>query len=74
MNTKAIGICVVVNYDLEAPKYGQYWMLACLCRDLMRDFGIPMTNIMPHKDFAPKTCPGKMFSMDRLKQKGLKLR
>lgn len=69
MNERAIGICAVGNYDVMEPSCIQYWLLASLCRDLIRDFNIPIENIEPHSKYSPeKTCPGTKFSMDRLKE------
>jgi hypothetical protein len=66
-NTDGIGICVVGNYDLSSPGHDQLFMLASICRELMKKFGIGAFRILPHRDFAPKTCPGKYFSMETLK-------
>lgn len=69
MNYKAIGICLIGNFDIAPPDHAQYWYLASICRDFMRDFNIPIENIHPHNQYAPyKTCPGKLFSMDELKR------
>lgn len=66
-NDHAIGICLCGNFDKEEPLDCQYWMLAELCKDLMRDFNISIENIRPHREFnKEKTCPGNMFSMDKL--------
>ncbi len=70
MNEIGIGICLVGNYDLKEPTDTQYWMLAELCKDLMRDFGISINSIRPHKEYnTDKTCPGRLFSMERLYEK-----
>ena len=70
MNDVAVGICVVGDFDREEPLDVQYWLLAQLCKDLMRDFAIPIENILPHRDFnKDKTCPGNKFQMQRLYDK-----
>lgn len=69
MNDTSIGICLVGEYDSKEPLDCQYWMLAELCKDLMRDFQIPIENIRRHSEYAEKTCPGKMFDMEKLKNK-----
>lgn len=63
MNYKAIGICVIGNYDCCSPSSN---MLAELCYrliiPLMDTFNIPIENIVFHRDFARyKSCPGKKF-------------
>ena len=66
-NHDGIGICVVGNFDIDSPAPIQYDLTASLCRQLMDVFGIPITNVLPHRKFAPKTCPGKMFWMKPMK-------
>lgn len=68
MNRKAIGVCVVGNYDITKVKFEQYWWLAILCRWLISEFKIPLENIVEHKDYASKSCPGKLFDIDKLKK------
>lgn len=69
MNSKAIGICCVGNYDLIAPpnclfhNLGQHLIIP-----LMKIFNIPIENIKGHRDYADKTCPGTKFDMQLLKQ------
>ena len=67
MNGVAIGICLVGNYDIAEPTDTQYWFLAELCKDLMRDFQIPIENIHRHSEYnTQKTCPGSKFDMEAL--------
>ena len=69
MNFKAIGVCFVGNYDLEPPPYPMLvFGIANLIIPLMRNFGIPVENIVAHRDYAHyKSCPGKMFDMDEFR-------
>jgi N-acetylmuramoyl-L-alanine amidase len=64
MNEKAIGICVVGNYDLYAPSSLAIEVLVSrLIAPLMKMFNIPVQNIVFHRDFATyKTCPGEFFT------------
>ena len=66
MNEKGIGIVLVGNFDAVEPTDTQIWFLAELCKDLMRDFQIPIENIHPHRQYAQKSCPGARFDMNRL--------
>lgn len=62
-----IGICLVGNYDKQAPSPVQYWLLASLCRHLKKVHGFSPFNIYNHTEYAPwKTCPGKKFSLAKL--------
>ena len=67
MNHRGIGVCFVGNYDLEPPQEGMLLAAAPHLAELCRQHEIPIRNIHPHSDHAPKTCPGKKFSMDWLR-------
>ena len=66
-NDKALGICIVGCFDIIPPSEKHYTVCAELCEELMKHFGIPLNQIFPHRQFANKTCPGKKFDMDILK-------
>jgi len=73
-NYTAIGICVVGNYDIVAPSADALMRCAELCRVLMDMFDIPIQRVVAHRSWNPhKTCPGKMFDMNTLKQYIIKL-
>lgn len=61
MNSKAIGICVVGNFDLAPPPAKQLDLAVRLTRSLMDLLNIPGANVNRHSDFSPKTCPGRLF-------------
>ena len=66
-NETHIGVCIVGNFDSQAPTDEQYIFTAKLCARLMREFpGIYLSGIEPHRKYAPKTCPGRLFIMDTL--------
>ncbi len=66
-NTDSIGICMVGNFDLAPPLPKQWELLAKLCKSLCRVFDIKLSKIKGHRDFADKTCPGKMVDMQLLR-------
>lgn len=68
MNQKAIGICIVGNYDLLLPNIQALNVLRDrLLRPLMRLHNIPPTHVVFHRDFNPaKTCPGLLFTHELL--------
>lgn len=70
MNSLAIGVCVVGNYDLVSPCPDQLTFLArAIIVPYLRKYDIPIKNVVTHHDYTPyKTCPGKLFSMDILRQ------
>lgn len=63
MNSVAIGICLIGNYNKIEPTDQQYFLLASLCRELQRKFKILLKDINPHWAYADKTCPGRKFDM-----------
>jgi N-acetylmuramoyl-L-alanine amidase len=75
-NAKSIGICVVGNFDAEVPDSEQMETLSAICVDLQRQFDIPRKNVIGHRETyvllgvpVQKTCPGKLFSMDLLRER-----
>lgn len=67
MNSKAIGICVIGNFDAEVPSEGILHQGARLVKMLMEIFKIPVENVVPHSAYAPKSCPGKLFNMEKFR-------
>ncbi len=68
MNHKALGICVVGNFDVDQVPDGALSCLIKLVRWLMGKYGIPVPRVYRHSDFAKKTCPGKLFPWARFIQ------
>lgn len=69
MNYKSIGICVVGNYDDDAPPLEAWKLLIKLIKDLMVIFTIPVENVRGHREFARyKSCPGKKFNMNLVRE------
>ncbi len=68
LNNDHLGLCFVGNYDLVEPdpemlvKAAKY-----ILRPWMKAFDIPLDRIEGHSDYAPKTCPGSKFSVEKLK-------
>lgn len=73
MNSRALSICFVGNFDDEPVPQAMWEKGIRFVRSLVRIFNIPIENIVGHRDFAPyKSCPGMLFSVDkfRLEVKG----
>lgn len=66
MNAKAIGICVVGNFDVDDLPSKALEKLVEICRYFMRTYSISVENVGKHSEFAPKSCPGTKFPWDRL--------
>lgn len=67
MNTKAIGICLVGNFNYSQPTQKQMDSLVYLINRLRRYYNIPKNNILGHGQVsgARTDCPGKKFPWSR---------
>lgn len=67
-NQRSLGFCFVGDYDAVAPEER---MLEQAAREVLapwcKQFGLPVTAIFGHRDYAEKTCPGKLFDVDALR-------
>lgn len=68
-NKDSLGFCFVGDYDAVAPNPE---MLAVAVDRVLAPwcfrFNIPIDRIYGHRQFSPKTCPGKLFSVDMLRE------
>lgn len=66
MNTLALHVCVVGNFDLEPPTQEVLTTLVNrVIKPWMKEYKIPTTRIKGHRDFASyKSCPGTKFDLD----------
>ena len=68
MNRKAIGICVVGNFDYLPPHPVVWDKTKNLARFLMRHYGIEASRVTGHREWNPKkTCPGSKWDMDKFR-------
>ena len=66
LNGKAIGVCLVGDFDKKEPADEQYDLLVKAVLRLMKLCNIPLKNIRPHSYFASwKSCPGHKFNWTR---------
>lgn len=63
-NKSSIGICLAGNFDLTIPTEAQTNALRLLLADVRTRYKIPLENIVPHREFATKTCYGKRLADD----------
>lgn len=68
-NGRSFGFCFVGDYDHDEPSYARLRVAArrVLAPWLLRH-GLGVDAIVPHSQFAHKTCPGSRFPMDKLRQ------
>jgi len=67
-NKNSLGICIIGDFDIQAPPEGQWKKSVDFVAFLCYYFGIPVDYIYGHRHFdSHKTCPGKAFDMDRFR-------
>jgi len=68
MNQKALGICFVGNFD-EGPVSLEQWNKGVIfVASLVKLLDIPTRFIVGHRDYAPKSCPGKLFEVEQFRK------
>jgi len=60
-NTKAIGICLIGNFDIKAPNDEHIKKAIEFAKELNEKLGLKPENHHYHNEFANKTCPGSKF-------------
>ncbi|MFC1675600.1 peptidoglycan recognition family protein [Planctomycetota bacterium] len=69
-NIKAVGICLIGDFNRTSPTKKQMRSLVRLVRFLQQQYKIPKSRIYGHNTTPrarPTECPGKYFSMARFK-------
>ena len=65
MNRKAIGVCLVGNFDDRKPPIAQWKLALRLVQSLCSCLGIPSSHVLAHRELATyKTCPGILFDIN----------
>jgi hypothetical protein len=60
-NLHGIGICLVGDFTRTAPSARQLDTIVALVRALRAEYGIPVSNVVPHRFVRPTECPGPKF-------------
>ena len=79
MNRMSIGICVVGDFDVEAPSPQSLARLRALVSWKMDEHEITVQNVLGHREVGKmagfdwkrgeyKSCPGKLFDMEKFRQ------
>lgn len=68
INSTALGICFVGNFDEAPVPEGQWEQGVRLVHWICGHFGILIREIWGHRDYANKTCPGKLFNVEKFKE------
>lgn len=65
---RCIHICLDGNFDIEKPAPKQIYALRDLVKRLVKEHGINKDNIVFHKQYAPKSCPGQNMDLNFVKK------
>lgn len=68
-NANGIGVCLVGDYDKLPPVPEAMACLAHGVAQLCLLHGIAVDQIFGHRDFAQKSCPGKLFDLSSFRQR-----
>lgn len=60
-NRESLGICLAGNFDVTKPTEAQIETLKKIIEKKMKEYLIPIENVVPHRIFAVKTCYGKLL-------------
>lgn len=69
-NEDSLGICLTGNFDIELPTKEQEISLVELLKKLKEKY--PKAEIKHHREFANKTCPGKLLNSNWHKKETMK--
>lgn len=68
-NRDSVGVCVVGDFDDAPPSEGLYLAVVSVLTTLCFSLGIEPENVRGHREYeAGKTCPGKMWDMEKTRQ------
>jgi len=63
-NSRSVGVCLTGHGDISPWTESQAHTFYALARFLMGLYGIPVENVIGHRETgANKTCPGKLIDM-----------
>jgi len=63
-NREGIGICLVGNFEEEAPTPKQMAALEILVLALMEHYDIPLDHVVGHGELKNTKCPGRLFPLE----------
>lgn len=61
---RCIHIALDGNFDLEKPTNFEIYALRDFLKLMRKKYNIPSNQIYFHRQFAPKTCPGKNMDLN----------
>lgn len=68
-NAHTIGVAMIADFDREEPEcYGGLRTCHEVVAALLERFDLPISAIRFHREFAPKTCPGRKLALHAFRQ------
>ena len=68
-NQDTIGICFVGNFDLKEPSRESWEQGIKLVKFLQKQYNIEARDVIGHTELnLDKSCPGKMFDLDKFRK------
>jgi hypothetical protein len=67
-NHNSLGLCIVGNFDDDAPPPEVWGKALQIVRYWMRLFDIPVEKVYGHCDFSYKSCPGQLFDLNQFRE------
>lgn len=66
-NQKSIGICFVGNFNYQGPPPEQWALGIKIVKWILINYGLSPNDVYGHRNFSPKTCPGRMFDLGKFR-------
>lgn len=70
-NANGIGICLIGNFQENAPSEKQIAAVTRLIGTLAKRYEIPSRLVIGHNSVKPTACPGKLFPLQDVKRNSL---
>jgi hypothetical protein len=67
-NADSLGVCCVGDFDAWPPPPAQWTKAVELTAWLCRRWNISTAFVHGHREFARKTCPGRLFDLERFRR------
>ena len=67
-NQRGIGICLVGNFEESAPSAAQLKAVKRLVAVLRKEYDIPSSRVIGHREVKATACPGKHFPLAEVSQ------
>lgn len=65
-NEHGIGVCLVGNFEQDAPTAAQRAAVKRLVQTLKAEYSIPANHVIGHRDIRATACPGRLFPMTEI--------